>query len=199
MGFLEVVHSGEVLMRKIFPRKLATSTDLLFPMGKKCDCAENLQCSSFYIFFSILFWRMGGRWIWNETLHFGQFDLIEEYFILLIGLVLNQFRIHFHFPQGKCSSSSFSLLWLCSQEDLNAQEAKSNFCAGWVHGNSVNLGAWLHGPKKSIQQLEDIKWPSLPISILKLVRGATWRSMIKRGTIQRSLSQGSLCCQPPAR
>lgn len=145
--------SGEVLLRKVFPRKLATSTDLLFPMGKKGDCAKT--CSFLlFIFFSFYFiLKGGGRWTWNETLHFSQFDLIGEYFILLIGLVSNQFRICFNFPQRKCSFSSFSLLWLCSREDLSAQETKNNFCAGWAHGNSVNLWVWLHSPKKSIHQL----------------------------------------------
>lgn len=57
-------------MRKIFPRKLATSTDLLFPMGKKCDCAENLQCSSFYIFFFFYFILKGGGRDESEMKHF---------------------------------------------------------------------------------------------------------------------------------
>lgn len=61
MGFSEVVHS-EVLIRKIVPRKLATCTDLLFPMGKKCDCAENLPACSFLLSLLgyFLFWRVGG-------------------------------------------------------------------------------------------------------------------------------------------
>lgn len=129
IDFVEVMHRAEVLMRTIFQRKLATSMDLLFSREKKCDCAGNLQCSSFYIIFCFIL-KCGGRRTWNETLHFGQFDQIGEYFILVTGLVSNQFRIHFNFPQGKCSSRSFSLLWLCSQEDLSAHEAKSDFCAG---------------------------------------------------------------------
>lgn len=111
-----------------------------FPWARNVIVLKTCSVLLFIFFFFLFYFEgWGERWIWNETLHFGQFDLIEEYFILLIGLVLNQFRIHFHFPQGKCSSSSFSLLWLCFQEDLNAQEAKSNFCAGWVHGNSCTV------------------------------------------------------------
>lgn len=52
----------------------------------------------FLYYFLLYFEEWGGRWTWNETLHFGQFDLIGEYFILLIGLVSNQFRIHFNIP-----------------------------------------------------------------------------------------------------
>lgn len=134
MGFLEVVHSGEVLMRQIFPRKIATSQSCCFPWGRNVlkTCSVLLFMSFF--FFVFYFEGLGGDK--PEMKHFILVSLTwsGEYFILLIGLVSNQFRICFSFPQGKCSSISSPLLWICSWEDPDAQEAKSNFCTGWVHG-----------------------------------------------------------------
>lgn len=48
----------EVLMRKIFPRKLATSTDLLFPMGRNVIVLKTF--SVLFIFFSFYFILKGG-------------------------------------------------------------------------------------------------------------------------------------------
>lgn len=88
------------------------------------------------LFFFFLFYFEGLGGDKPEMKHFILVSLTwsGEYFILLIGLVSNQFRIRFSFPQGKCSSISSPLLWICSWEDLGAQEAKSRFRAGWVCG-----------------------------------------------------------------
>lgn len=135
MGFLESVHSGEVLMRQIFPRKLATSQSCSFPWGRNVLKTCSVLLSMSFFFFSLFYFEgLGGDK--PEMKHFILVSLtrLGEYFILLIGLVSNQFRILFSFPQGKRSSISSPLLWICSWEDLDAQEAKNNFCAGQVHG-----------------------------------------------------------------
>lgn len=61
MGFLEVIHSGEVLMRWIFPRKLATSQTCCFPQGRNVlkTCSVLLFMSFFLL--PILFWRVVGE------------------------------------------------------------------------------------------------------------------------------------------
>lgn len=65
-----------------------------FPWWRNVIVLKTCSVVLFYISFSFYFiLKVRGRRTWNETLHFGQFDLIGKCFILLIGLVSNQFRI----------------------------------------------------------------------------------------------------------
>lgn len=104
-----------------------------------------------FLFLSILFWRFGGDG--PEMKHF--------ILVSLTGLGnasffwLDWFQINSEHNSASLGASAALTLFLYCGCALRrtSMPRRLGTTFGWVHRNSINLGAWLHGPKKSIQQL----------------------------------------------